>query len=242
MGTGKATKPASPSALFRAAEHLRNHADVAFYLEEMLADCDARAVPVALRTVTDALGGTRALAEKVGLSRKILYRTLSDSRSPRFEALASILGGFGLRLSVRPAGQRRARQAVTRSARAEGESQMYKPPHPGEVLKDTVLRADGGIRVTEFATRLRLSRVALSRVMNGKAAVSAELAIRLAAALRGSAESWLRMQLAHDLWHAQRKRRPKIGPLESVRNPRRVGTVAEFFANSPLRNSGFKAK
>jgi plasmid maintenance system antidote protein VapI len=44
--------------------------------------------------------------------------------------------------------------------------------------------------------------------------VSAELAIRLAAALRGSAESWLRMQLTYDLWRAQKKRRPKIEPLD----------------------------
>ncbi len=93
-------------------------------------------------------------------------------------------------------------------------AQMHKPPHPGEVLKDTVLRAHGGISVTEFAKRLDVSRVALSRVLNGKAAVSAELAIRLAAALRGSAESWLHMQLAYDLWHARRKRRPKIEPLD----------------------------
>jgi addiction module HigA family antidote len=94
-------------------------------------------------------------------------------------------------------------------------AQMHNPSHPGDVLKDTVLRAHGGITVTEFAKRLGVSRVALSRVLNGKAAVSAELAIRLAAALRGSAESWLRMQLAYDLWHAQRKRRPKIEPLAS---------------------------
>lgn len=94
-------------------------------------------------------------------------------------------------------------------------TQMHNPPHPGEVLRDTVLRTDGGISVTEFARRLGVSRVALSRVVNGKAAVSAELAIRLAAALRGTPESWLHMQLAYDLWHAQKKRRPKIKPLEA---------------------------
>ena len=87
---------------------------------------------------------------------------------------------------------------------------MHNPPHPGEILEDTVLRADGGLTVTEFARRLGVSRVALSRVVNGRAAVSAELAIRLAAALGGSAESWLRMQSAYDLWQAQKKRRPKI--------------------------------
>ena len=92
-------------------------------------------------------------------------------------------------------------------------TRMHNPPHPGEVLKDTVL---GEITVTEFAKRLGVSRVALSRVLNGRAAVSAELAIRLAAALGGSAESWLQMQLAYDLWQAQKKRRPKIVPLRSV--------------------------
>jgi addiction module HigA family antidote len=95
---------------------------------------------------------------------------------------------------------------------------MHNPPHPGEVLQDTVLRPDGGLSVTEFARRLGVSRVALSRVANGRAGVSAELAIRLAAALGGSAESWLHMQAAYDLWQAQKKRRPRIRrlPAESV--------------------------
>jgi antitoxin HigA-1 len=96
-------------------------------------------------------------------------------------------------------------------------ARMHKPPHPGEVLKGTVLRNDGGITVTEFAKRLRVSPHALSRVVNNNTAVSAELAIRLAAALRGSPESWLRMQLAYDLWHAQKKRRPKIEPLDRLK-------------------------
>ena len=89
-------------------------------------------------------------------------------------------------------------------------ARMHNPPHPGEALEDTVLR---DMTVTELAKRLEVSRVALSRVMNGRAAVSAELAIRLAAALGGSAESWLKMQVAYDLWHAQKKRRPKIHPI-----------------------------
>jgi addiction module HigA family antidote len=93
-------------------------------------------------------------------------------------------------------------------------TRMHNPPHPGEVLKDTVLRKDGGLSVTEFAKRLGVSPVAVSRVVNGRAAVSADLAIRLAAALAGSAESWLRMQVSYDLWQAQRKRTPKILPLE----------------------------
>lgn len=101
---------------------------------------------------------------------------------------------------------------------------MHNPPHPGEILQDTVLRADGGLSVTEFAKALRVSRVALSRVVNGRAAVSAELAIRLAAALGGTAESWLRMQVAYDLWHTQKARRPKIRPLAIAQ--RRAGSLS----------------
>ena len=95
-------------------------------------------------------------------------------------------------------------------------TRMYNPPHPGEVLADTVLREKGGLTVTEFARRLGVSRVALSRVVNGRAAMSAELAIRLAAALGGSAESWLNMQVAYDLAQAEKRRRPKIQRLQDA--------------------------
>ncbi len=89
-------------------------------------------------------------------------------------------------------------------------SQMHNPPHPGQILRDTVLGPEGGLTVTEFARHLGVSRVALSRVTNGRAAVSAELAIRLAAALGGSAESWLSLQAAWDLWQARKAPRPRI--------------------------------
>ena len=83
-------------------------------------------------------------------------------------------------------------------------SRMRNPRHPGAVLADTVLRKTGGITVTEFAKALNVSRVALSRVVNQRVGVSAELAIRLAAALGTSAEAWLNTQQAYDLWRAQR--------------------------------------
>ena len=92
-------------------------------------------------------------------------------------------------------------------------TRMHNPPHPGEVLQGTVL-SEGRISVTEFARKLGVSRVALSRVVNGRAAVSAELALRLAAALGGSAESWLRMQAAYDLWQAGEGRRLKVKRLK----------------------------
>ncbi len=92
-------------------------------------------------------------------------------------------------------------------------TRLHNPPHPGKILEDTVL-GPGGLTVTEFARRLGFSRVALSRVVNGRAGVSAELAIRLAQALGGSAESWLTMQAAYDLWRAAKRHRPKIKPLK----------------------------
>lgn len=90
---------------------------------------------------------------------------------------------------------------------------MHNPPHPGEVLKDTVLHE---MTVTELARRLDLSRVTVSRVANGHAAVSPELAIRLARLLGGSPESWLHMQVNYDLWRAEKHRRPKIEPLRAA--------------------------
>ncbi len=101
MPTGKTTKRA-PSVPFRAATYLRTDAAIAAYIEEMLADGDARAVPIALRTVADAVGGMGVLAEKTGLSRETLYRTLSERGNPRLDTLAAILAAFNLRLSVRP--------------------------------------------------------------------------------------------------------------------------------------------
>jgi DNA-binding phage protein len=68
---------------------LRTSADIAAYIEEMLVDGDARAVPVALRTVADAVGGM-----------SVLYRTLSERGNPRLDTLAAILAAFDLRLSV----------------------------------------------------------------------------------------------------------------------------------------------
>ena len=80
---------------------------------------------------------------------------------------------------------------------------MHNPPHPGEVLRDGVFTGTG-ISVTDFAARLGISRVTLSRLLNGKAGVSADMALRLAAALGGTAQSWLHMQANYDLWQAQK--------------------------------------
>lgn len=81
---------------------------------------------------------------------------------------------------------------------------MHNPPHPGETLKEDVLPALG-LTVTQAAEQLGVARVTLSRMINGRAAISADMAIRLAQWLGGSAEIWLRLQLQYDLWHAEKK-------------------------------------
>ena len=89
---------------------------------------------------------------------------------------------------------------------------MFNPPHPGLVLREDVL-PELGLSVTDAAGQLGVSRVALSRVINGRAAISADMAIRFAQWLGGSAETWLRAQAQYDLWQAERGKRIKVKPI-----------------------------
>ncbi len=93
---------------------------------------------------------------------------------------------------------------------------MFNPPHPGEVLKDGVF-ADTRITVTEAAKALGITRAALSRIINGKAGISAEMALRLGQWLGTGPEVWLNMQSAYDLWQAEQRPRPKIERLAAGR-------------------------
>ena len=90
---------------------------------------------------------------------------------------------------------------------------MFNPPHPGLVIREDVL-PDLGLTVTAAANQLGVSRVALSRVINGRAAISADMAIRFAQWLGGSAETWLRAQAQYDLWQAGRGKRIRIKPVQ----------------------------
>ena len=86
---------------------------------------------------------------------------------------------------------------------------MFNPPHPGAILREDVLPAMK-LGVTAAAEQLKVSRTALSRVLNGHAAISAEMAIRLAEWLGGEAGMWMRMQAEYDLWQARKTHRVKI--------------------------------
>jgi addiction module HigA family antidote len=89
---------------------------------------------------------------------------------------------------------------------------MHNPPHPGEVLREWL--AD--ISVTEAAKRLGVTRVALSRVLNGSAGISADMDLRLAKALGTSPGSWYSMQAAYDMWQAKRRFRAKVRPITAA--------------------------
>lgn len=87
---------------------------------------------------------------------------------------------------------------------------MYNPAHPGLVLREYL----DGISVTETAQRLGVTRATLSRILNGKAAISADMAVRLSVLLPNTdAAFWLRMQAAYDLWHAEQKNHDFVIPL-----------------------------
>ncbi len=86
-------------------------------------------------------------------------------------------------------------------------SRMHNPAHPGEVLREYMPEALG---VTEAAKRLGVTRQALSALLNGRSGVSAEMALRLEAALGTSAEMWVEMQAGYDLWLARQHRQPKV--------------------------------
>ncbi len=85
---------------------------------------------------------------------------------------------------------------------------MHNPPHPGSVLREYLVP----VSVTDAARHLGLTRAALSRVLNGSAGISADMALRLSDALGTSPELWTGMQAQYELWEASRRRR-KIAPL-----------------------------
>ncbi|MBZ4194400.1 MAG: HigA family addiction module antidote protein [Candidatus Contendobacter sp.] len=94
-------------------------------------------------------------------------------------------------------------------------TRMFNPPHPGEVLRDGVFNGTG-ITITAFAQRIGVTRVTLSNVLNGKNGISADMAVRLAAALGGSAESWLNLQLQYDLANSEMALKETVAKIQPM--------------------------
>lgn len=82
---------------------------------------------------------------------------------------------------------------------------MHNPPHPGEVIRELCLEPLG-LSVTAAADALGVSRKTLSAILNGRAGVSPEMAIRLSIAFDTTPESWLNQQMQYDLYKAEQHR------------------------------------
>lgn len=83
---------------------------------------------------------------------------------------------------------------------------MHNPPHPGEVLRELCLEPLG-LTITAAAKALGVARKSLSQILNGRAGISPEMALRLSLAFGTSADSWLNQQVQYDLWQAKKKHR-----------------------------------
>ena len=91
---------------------------------------------------------------------------------------------------------------------------MFDPAHPGEILREECMKPLG-LSVTETASALGVSRKTLSEIVNAKASITPEVAVRLERAFTNPpADMWLRLQSAYDLWHA--KQRLKGAPVRRL--------------------------
>ncbi len=86
---------------------------------------------------------------------------------------------------------------------------MHNPPHPGRVLREYL----GTMSVTNTARHLGVTRVALSRILNGSAGISAAMALKLSDALGTSPELWIGMQTQYDLWRASQRQHKRVRPI-----------------------------
>ena len=92
---------------------------------------------------------------------------------------------------------------------------IHNHPHPGEMLKEMVIQPLN-LSVTEAASRLAMTRVALSRVLNGKAGISPDLAVRLEKAGVSTARFWVNLQANYDLWRAMQHEQPPVRALQEA--------------------------
>jgi addiction module HigA family antidote len=89
---------------------------------------------------------------------------------------------------------------------------MHNPPHPGKILRSALEAIP--MTVTEFAAHIGVARVSLSRILNGRAGVTAEMSIKLAEAFgQPSLDIWFKMQNNHDFWQAAKAKRKKVAQL-----------------------------
>ena len=86
---------------------------------------------------------------------------------------------------------------------------MHNPPHPGAHIRMNCLEPLN-LSVTDAAQALGVARKTLSAILNGRAGISPDMAIRLERAFGSTARHWLTLQVSYDLWHAQQSDRPEV--------------------------------
>lgn len=93
---------------------------------------------------------------------------------------------------------------------------MHAPLHPGEHVKDILING-AGLSVTEAARHLGVTRTSLSRLINGHAGISAEMALRMSKLLNTSIEFWMNLQAQYDVWMvSKRTNEIKVEPLDKA--------------------------
>lgn len=94
-------------------------------------------------------------------------------------------------------------------------SMMHSPPHPGAILRELYL-VPMRLTVIETASALGVTSKHVSGIVNGRVRITADMAIRLAAALGTDAQTWVNLQAQHDLWVASQKKPPNVKPLRQA--------------------------
>jgi addiction module HigA family antidote len=97
----------------------------------------------------------------------------------------------------------------------EKSTRMANPAHPGEILRELYLEPMG-VTITEAAEALGVSRKHVSAIVNGRAPVTPDMAMRLAVVFATEPEIWVNLQAQYDLWDISRKARPRVKPLRQA--------------------------
>jgi addiction module HigA family antidote len=94
-------------------------------------------------------------------------------------------------------------------------ARIANPAHPGEILRELYLEPLD-VTITETADALGVSRKHISAIVNGRAPITADMALRLAVVFSTEPEVWVNLQSQYDLWDASQKTRPKVKPLRQA--------------------------
>ena len=97
----------------------------------------------------------------------------------------------------------------------ESSGRMHSPAHPGEILREMYM-APLGVTVTKVADALGVTRKHVSAIVNGRAPITPDMAVRLAGVFGTEPEIWVNLQAQYDLWLVRQQAKPKVKRLHAV--------------------------